>query len=139
VSIICGVLGIDVMHDGTRLFSPDGRYEYEIAVACSGLRSLVATFALAAIYGFTFFHKAWKQWLLLFSAIPLAVIGNIVRMLAIVFAAEWFGHSTGHYVHDSTFWSLLPYVPAIMGLILLGRWIGEDGEADGVGKSTSPA
>ena len=125
VQVICNLAGMDVMREGTALYSPE-RYQYEIAAACSGLRSLIATFALATIYGFTFFRKPWKQWLLVVSAVPLAVIGNTFRMLAIVLAAEWFGQRTGAQVHDSTFWSLLPYVPAILGLIFLGRWIGED-------------
>lgn len=125
VEVLCGIAGMDVMRSGTQLYSPD-RYSYEIAAACSGMRSLIATFALATIYGFTFFRKPWKQWLLVLSSFPLAVIGNVCRMLAIVLAAEWFGQETGKQVHDSTFWSLLPYVPAILGLIFLGRWIGED-------------
>jgi exosortase len=125
VEVMCGAAGMDVMRAGTQLYSPD-RYQYEIAAACSGMRSLIATFALATIYGFTFFRKPWKQWLLVISSFPLAVIGNVCRMLAIVLAAEWFGAATGSRVHDSTFWSLLPYVPAILGLIFLGRWIGED-------------
>lgn len=125
VRVICNLAGMDVMRVGTALFSPD-RYQYEIAAACSGMRSLIATFALATIYGFTFFRKPWKQWLLVASSVPLAVIGNVFRMMAIVLAAEWFGQKTGAQVHESTFWSLLPYVPAILGLIFLGRWIGED-------------
>jgi exosortase len=125
VRVVCNLAGMDVMRVGTALFSPD-RYQYEVAAACSGLRSLIATFALATIYGFTFFSKPWKQWLLVASAVPLAVLGNCFRMMAIVLAAEWFGQQTGAQVHESTFWSLLPYVPAIMGLIFLGRWIGED-------------
>jgi len=125
VRVVFSIAGIDVMREGTQLYSPD-RYQYEIAAACSGLRSLIATFALATIYGFTFFRKPWKQWLLVASAVPLAVLGNVFRMLAIVLAAEWFGQKVGGQVHESTFWSLLPYVPAILGLIFLGRWIGED-------------
>lgn len=125
VRVVFSAAGMDVMRDGTQLYSPD-RYQYEIAAACSGLRSLIATFALATIYGFTFFRKPWKQWLLIASALPLAVIGNVFRMMAIVLAAEWFGQKTGAQVHESTFWSLLPYVPAILGLIFLGRWIEED-------------
>ena len=125
VRVVCNCFGIDVIRVGTALMSPD-RYQYEVAAACSGLRSLIATFALATIYGFTYFRKPWKQWLLVASSVPLAVIGNCFRMMAIVLAAEWFGQKTGAQVHESTFWSMLPYVPAILGLIFLGRWIGED-------------
>jgi exosortase/archaeosortase family protein len=57
------------------------------------------------------------------SAIPLAFIGNTFRMLVIVLAAEFGGQGAGNKAHESSFWSLLPYVPAILGLILLGRWL----------------
>jgi hypothetical protein len=40
-----------------------------------------------------------------------------------VFAAEWHGQEGGSKMHESDFGSLLPYVPVILGLILLGRWL----------------
>jgi exosortase/archaeosortase family protein len=69
------------------------------------------------------------------SAIPLAVIGNTFRMMVIVLAAEFGGQDAGIRAHDSTFWSMLPYVPAIFGLMFLGRWLEkiQDREAVGAG------
>ena len=46
------VLGIDVVQSGTSIWEPTGRFQYEIAAACSGIRSLTAIFALATVYGF---------------------------------------------------------------------------------------
>src|SRR5438477_2594465 len=40
------VLGINVIQDGTRIFDAHGAYQYEVAAACSGMRSLTAIFAL---------------------------------------------------------------------------------------------
>src|ERR1700722_9182898 len=76
-----GLLGFNVIREGTMLFNSKHTYSYEIATACSGLRSLVATFAIATIYGFLNFDKAWKRILMMAAAFPLAVIGNVLRLL----------------------------------------------------------
>lgn len=124
VAFICQyLLGIDVVSEGTSLVRLPSRYQYEVAAACSGIRSLVAVTAIAIIYAFMVF-KTWKLRLILIgSAIPLAVIGNTFRMMVIVLAAELGGQTAGIRAHDSSFWSMLPYVPAIFGLMFLGRWL----------------
>jgi len=118
-----GALGIDVVQNGTTIRDPSGRFEYEVAAACSGIRSLSAMFGLATIYGFMEFPRSWQRLLLMGMAFPLAVAGNVVRLLTIVVAAESFGRSAGNYVHESALFSLLPYLPVIGGLMLLGRWL----------------
>ncbi len=134
VAFICQhVLALDVLRDGTRLYSaaglidPSKRFEYDVAAACSGIRSLMAIVAISIIYAFTVFRSWPRRGLLIAAAIPLAVIGNTFRMMVIVLAAEFWGSDAGLKAHDSTFWSMLPYVPAILGLMWLGRWL-EKGE-----------
>lgn len=117
------VLGMSVVRQGTQLFNGMGNYQYDVAAACSGIRSLVAIILLATAYAFIMFKSPWKRLALMASAFPLAVIGNTLRLMLIVLAAEIFGQEAGNYVHESTWFSLLPYVPAILGLILLGRWL----------------
>jgi exosortase/archaeosortase family protein len=56
-------------------------------------------------------------------AFPFAVLGNLLRMLCIVIAAELGGQGAGNYVHESTVISLVPYIPAIFGLLWIGRWM----------------
>ena len=41
-------------------------------------------------------------------------------------AAETFSPEAGNYVHDSGFLSLVPYIPAFGGMLLLGWWLRED-------------
>jgi len=117
------VLAISVMSEGTSLINVPGRYSYEVAAACSGIRSLVAIAAIAIIYAFMVFRTNWKRALLIVLAVPLAVIGNTFRMLTIVLAAEMSGQAAGSRVHESAFWSMMPYLPAIVGLMLAGRWL----------------
>ena len=117
------ILGIDVVRVGTQLIDPSGTYQYDVAPACSGIRSLVAIFLLATIYGFITFRSSWKRVFLMALAFPFAVLGNLLRMLCIIVAAELGGQQAGNYVHESTLISLVPYVPAIVGLLWVGRWM----------------
>jgi exosortase len=124
VSEICQhVLAIDVVCSGTQLFNSIGTYQYDVAPACSGIRSLVAISALSIIFAFTQYRDWPSRLAVMASAVPLAFLGNTFRMMVIVLAAEFGGQSAGNRAHESTFWSMLPYVPAILGLILLGRWL----------------
>jgi len=116
-------LGIDVLRVGTQLFDPSGTYQYEVAAACSGIHSLAAIFLLATIYGCVAFRSLPKRILLMALAFPLAVLGNLLRMLVIIVAAAFGGQSAGNYVHVSTIFSLLPYLPAFAGLFLAGWWL----------------
>jgi exosortase len=122
-----GVLGINVIQEGTRVFNPTGTYQYEVAAACSGLRSLTAISAIALIYAFCAFKSPWRRALMIASAVPLAILANVFRLTMIIIAAEAFGgQKAGNYVHSSSWMSLLPYVPAICGVFLLGHWLRED-------------
>ncbi|MCX8091171.1 MAG: exosortase/archaeosortase family protein [Verrucomicrobiae bacterium] len=126
VSEICQhVLAINVVCNGTQLFNSIGTYQYDVAPACSGIRSLIAITALSIIFAFTQYRDWPSRLVIMASAVPLAFLGNVFRMMVIVLAAEFGGQSAGNRAHESTFWSMLPYVPAILGLILLGRWLDE--------------
>ncbi len=120
------VLGIDVIRLGTQLLDPSGSYGFDVEAPCSGMRSLIAIFLLATIYGFFAFHSPWKRLLLMALALPFSVLGNLARMLLIIMAAEFGGQSWGNYVHEGGplgIISLVPYLPAIIGLLLVGRWL----------------
>jgi exosortase len=127
VEFISGtVLAMDVGRRGTVLYSTSGHYQFEVAAACSGIRSLMAITAISVIYAFTAF-KSWnRRAVLIAAAVPLAFLGNAFRMMVIVLAAEFGGQEWGNYVHEGGpmgILSLMPYVPAILGLMMLGRWL----------------
>ncbi len=129
VDAVCGyLLQIDVKVDGTQIMDPNGKFQYEVAAACSGMRSLLATVAVSMIYAMLSFRTWWKRGLLMISSVPLAVLGNVVRMLTIVVAADLGGQEAGNSVHEGGplgVYSLLPYIPAFAGLFLLGHWLRE--------------
>jgi exosortase len=116
------LLGIGVVRAGTQLFDSMGRYQYEVAAACSGIRSLISIGTISVIGAFVFFRAWWRRGLLIASAVPLAILGNALRLLTIIITAEVGGQSAGNYVHEggpAGLISLIPYVPAFLGLIVL--------------------
>jgi exosortase len=116
------ILGFGVVRQGTELFNPQGHYQYDVAAACGGIRSLIVTLLLAIVFGFIVFRSWWKRLLLIALSVPLAIAGNVLRLLIIIIAAEKFGgQSAGASVHDNTLISLLPYVPAVLTLFWLGE------------------
>ena len=126
VKIASGLFGLDIIQQGTLIFDPAGRYQYEVAPACGGIRSLTAIFVLSLCCGFIFFKSIWKKVVLVVLALPLAVAGNILRLLAIIFAAELAGQQAGASVHNSSIFSLLPYLPAFIGFWILTYWLGDE-------------
>ena len=128
--IVSHGLGIDVIQQGTQILDRANRFQYDVEAACSGLRSLTTMLALACIFAFTAFRGTWKRALVIGSSVPFAVLGNMLRLLTIVIAAEHSGQKAGEFVHEHWFFSLVPYIPAMIGLMLLARWLRED-DADG--------
>jgi exosortase len=124
------ILGIGIVRVGTQLFDPLGTYQYDIAAACSGIRSLVALFLFATVCGFVMFRSPWKRLVMMILSVPFAVLGNLLRMLLIIIAAKVGGQQWGNYVHESAVISLLSYVPVFLGLLFVGRWMEKKSDPD---------
>jgi exosortase len=125
------ILGIGVLRMGTQLFDPLGTYQYDVAAACSGIRSLTAIFMFATVCAFVMLRSPWKRLLMMALVIPLAILGNLLRMLLIIIAAVMGGQEWGNYVHESTLISLVPYLPAFVGLLFIGWWLEEKPDSTG--------
>ena len=117
-------LGIAVMRDGTRIFDPTGAYQYDVAPACSGIRSLTAIIMLSLIYGYVTQREAWKKIVLCLSGLPLAVAGNIVRITSIIIAAQCFGQKAGNVVHE--WFGFLIFLVVVLLLVGVSRLINTD-------------
>ena len=97
---ISHAVGIGVLVNGTQLLSPDGRYNYDVAAACSGVRSLMALAALSLLIGYLRFRRRWL-WAAMFAAcFPLVFLGNVARIVSIVVAAQLGGQAWGDRVHE---------------------------------------
>lgn len=139
-AVLCqGVLGIDVIQDGTRIMDAMGQYQYEVAAACSGIRSLTAISAMALIYAFVAFKKPWQRAVMILAALPLAVVSNVARLSSIIVAAEAFGQKAGNWVHSNSFAGLFPYLPAIAGMFLIGHFLSRARRAEALNGRALPS
>lgn len=133
VQTLAHAAGIEVVRNGTQLFSADGRYQYDVAAACSGVRSFVALLALAVLVGYLQLRGLWRRVVLVVLCVPCVFLGNVVRIGVIVFAGAWFGQATGARVHDWSGWLVFAVVLALVlgAANLLKR-------SQGVGKVATP-
>jgi exosortase len=139
--IVAGIahLGLspDLVRDGTQLSDPEHTFAYDVAPACSGIHSLVALLALTIIYGFINFKAPWKRAVLMLSAIPLAVLGNVVRLCSTIIVAELGGQAAGKAVE--TDFGFITFLVAIVCMFLISRQLermGPHGELSSANKPT---
>jgi exosortase A len=77
-SAIAALAGIPLVRSGMTIHMASG--SLRIADPCSGLRSLIALVALGALFAYFTRASLWKRLVLFVSAVPLAVVANIVRI-----------------------------------------------------------
>jgi exosortase len=78
-SSILGIIGLPLVRLGNVLHLPGGQ-ALEVAEACSGLRSIVSLLALGALLAYFNQENKVKAVILFFSTIPIAVLGNVMRI-----------------------------------------------------------
>src|SRR5262249_25689598 len=78
--------------DNPALGIPAGKiFQVDVAQACSGIRSLYALMMVSALYAYFTLASPWKQLVLFLSSIPLAVLGNLTRILILTFGVIMLG------------------------------------------------
>lgn len=79
------ILGFDVVREGNTLeiFYKNESYPLNIAEACSGMRMLMAFFALGVAMAFTGLKHFWQQFVLVLFALPTAIFVNILRVMTL--------------------------------------------------------
>lgn len=122
------VLGIPVWQEGVQLLDPRGQYHYEVAAACSGINSLITLWVLTSVYGFVSFQTAWKRLVMVALALPLAVMGNVLRLVSIIVAAEGFGRAAGDFVHE--WFGFLTFGLGLAVMLAVGHWLREPGPTE---------
>lgn len=96
---IVSLFGIPIFRQGNVLHLASTTLE--VVDACSGLRSLVTMFALAAALAILSSLPNWKKWLLFLSAAPIAVLANIIRLTATALLATRYGSQVAQgFLHD---------------------------------------
>ena len=109
--------GVAVEQAGTALFSrvPGAEFNVDVADPCSGIRSLFAMMALIAVYAYYTQKTVFGKSVLIACSVPIAMIGNIARIMSICLMATWFGQdiATGYY-HDYS-----GYIVFLVGVLLM--------------------
>ncbi|MEN9576346.1 MAG: hypothetical protein RL514_4201 [Verrucomicrobiota bacterium] len=133
VGIGHNLLGLDVLRDGTAIFNSARTFNYDVAPACSGIRSLASLLAVTTIYGYVAFRAPWKRAVMMALAAPLAVAGNVARITTVIILAEAFGHKAGAAAETN-----LGYVTfaVAIGLMFLAGWLMREKAATPVGRDS---
>ena len=116
-------LGFDVAQRGTAIYSTGAHpFNIDVAAPCSGLRSIFALMTLTAAYAW-FSQTTWLRRAALFAcSVPLAVLGNVVRVMSICLVAAWANpkFALGFY-HDYS--GYVVFVVAISLMVACGELV----------------
>ncbi len=118
---VAQVLGVDVIRAGSQIYDASRTYLYDVAPACSGIRSIISLVAVTTIYGFMHFQRPWQRAVMVGLALPLALAGNVARLTAVILTAEVFGQEAGIWVEQKL--GVVTFVVAVVAVFLFGRWL----------------
>jgi exosortase len=108
------VLGLPALAEGNVILLNDS--QINIVEACSGLRMLMVFFALSTAVALLARRPLLDRALLLASAVPIAVVVNIVRVAATGVLHELVdGETANAFFHDAAGWFMMPLALAILG------------------------
>ena len=89
VEMIFRLFGFSIQREGL-LYIIEGK-QMMVDGACSGFRSLITMLSLGMVYVYVIKSAAIKKAVLLLSILPLAIMGNILRIIVISLITVYFG------------------------------------------------
>ncbi len=134
-AMLLRLLGVDTVRNGSVLESgadlvtglaQGARFKLEVSDSCSGMRSLYSLIMVSALYGHIALRRTAPKLVLFLSAVPMAVFGNVVRLLMLAYGSLWFGsefavgHQNGDHLEESAFHLLAGFV--VFGVALGGMF-----------------
>lgn len=133
------LIGVDVVRSGTGILSapdpmlgiPAGKkFAVDVADPCSGIRSLFSLMMASAFYGNFALRTWWQKWLLFFCSAPLAITGNLARILMLTIGTIVFGSefAIGKNALSEPSWfhlcaGILVFIVAIGGMVSIAKLI----------------
>ena len=139
-STVLNLVGVPVVRVGTALhsaadaagsFQEGDRFKLDVANPCSGIRSLFSLMMISVLWGFIAMKRTWPRLALFASSLPLAVAGNLVRLLLLALGCVWFGQdfaigtNDGQFQTESFYHEICGYVVfavALSGMFGLSSW-----------------
>lgn len=120
------IVGVVVLREGNIIMFPTTTLE--VADACSGIRSLISLLAIAAAYSFVMKTSDVRRWIIIFSAIPIAVATNALRVIITGILAQWWGAKAAEgFFHE--FAGMAVFVLAMVMLVAFGETLRRIGGA----------
>lgn len=120
-AILSSAIGLSSTAAGVRLSTPAA--EFLVAQECSGFNSLLALLLIGCAAVHVLRMRPGLKLLMLALIPPIVVAANIVRLVAVVLAAEFFGakFALDALVHGTT--DIVVYLAALTGLILVADFL----------------
>jgi exosortase len=110
-------LGRPAISEGTVILLND--VSIGIVEACSGLRMLVIFFALSTAVALVIRRPLWEKLVIAVSAVPIALVANILRITVTGVLHETVGSEIANAVfHDLAGWLMMPLALGIMAIEL---------------------
>ena len=111
------ILGLPVVAEGNVIVI--GATPLEVARACNGLSMLLSFVTLIAAVVILVPRPPWERVVLMASAIPIALISNILRIAATALCYHYMGQETGEKIaHDLAGWAMMPIALALVWIEL---------------------
>jgi exosortase len=111
-------LGLDVTIIGNAISLPNANLV--IGAQCSGVNSLIALTSLMVLVAYLLDGPIWSRVALVLFSIPLAIIGNILRVATLLFVARaWGAQAAFAFYHDYS--GLLFFVAVLLLVYPLTR------------------
>lgn len=121
---ILKLVGVVVMREGNIIMFPTTTLE--VADACSGIRSLISLLAIATAYAFLMKTSNVRRWIIIFSAVPIAVTTNALRVIVTGILAQWWGAKAAEgFFHE--FAGMTVFVLAMAMLLAFGELLRRSG------------
>ncbi len=114
------VLGVPVIVNGSQITLPNA--SLVVGAQCSGLRSMVALATLSTLFAFVVTGPLWGRIVILLSAFPLALVGNLGRVVSLLVVANRWGAQAGFDFYH-TYSGYIFFLTAFAFLILLARGV----------------
>lgn len=113
---ILNTFGEPVLREGNVMYLPGGGALF-VAEACSGVTSVITLAPLGVLLGYLGLRTWWARTLLALSVIPLAMAGNLARVLGTAVVADRYSVEVATEGPGHTALGLMTYVIAV-GLML---------------------